>query len=75
MGFRAKYFGPNDLASGASLMRAEEVITSFNAEMPSNDISDVIEYYNIIQLFDKKLYLLSWSEEAVDQYSATVKHF
>ena len=70
---RAKYFGKSDMSIGFNLQRAEEVITSFDPSSAKEDINDILEYYNIIQFFDNKLYLLRWDEATISAYTATVK--
>ncbi len=72
---RAKYYSENNLSISVNLDRAEEVITAFDPNVTKRDINDILEYYNIIQFFDRKLYLVSWSEKTVKEYIEIVNQF
>lgn len=72
---RAKYYGTNDLLISHSLQRAEEVINTFSLTCSNRDINDILEYYNILLFFDNKLYLPSWDEKRIKEYTQTVNLF
>lgn len=72
---RAKYYVNNDMSISFSLQRAEEVISAFDSNSSAHSINDIIEYYNIIQLFNNKLYLPSWDDARIKEYTAVVNRF
>ena len=72
---RAKYYGGNDMSTSLSLQRAEEVIIAYKASTETHDVNDIIEYYNIIQFFDNKIYHPDWDDAKRDEYAKTVNMF
>ena len=63
------------MTTGSSLQRAETVIKTFDPVSPATEINDILEYYNIIRFFDNKLYLNSWNEPTIANYTAIVHQF
>lgn len=72
---RARFFGKDDGGNGFSLNRAKDVIESFDINKPSNEINDILEYYNITRLYDAGLFSLYFSPEALQQYAHVIKLF
>lgn len=70
---RAKYYGTNNFGIPLSLRRAEDIINSFDPNKPKEEINDILEYYNVIQLFDKELFLPEWDEGVKRHYIEVVK--
>ncbi|MBU0905230.1 MAG: hypothetical protein KKF57_08530 [Firmicutes bacterium] len=57
-----KFYSPEDLATGHSLKKAEEIIDSYESKV-IEDINIALELFNCTLYLDNKVYLQDWSEE------------
>lgn len=48
---RIKYYSSNDLSTGNSVVKCEEILNNFDETKVYNNINDVIELYNISIFF------------------------
>ncbi len=73
---RIIFYSENDLSSGMSLKRIEEYLHQIELHgVVCNNLTDVIELYNITLFFKYNLYLNSWSEEDIKKYRNQVNLF
>lgn len=64
MKHRIKYYSNIDLSTGWNLKKIKEVIESY-------EINDIIEFYNITQFIDNKIYLNNWDDTYVENLKNT----
>ncbi|UJL46346.1 hypothetical protein KFZ58_18695 [Virgibacillus sp. NKC19-16] len=57
-----KFFGPEDLAAGSFLKKAEKIIYSYESKA-IEDINVAIELFNCTLYLDNKVYFSEWAEE------------
>lgn len=65
---RIKYYSSNDLSTGNSLVKCEEILNNFDETKVYNNINDVIELYNISIFFQHGIKLLKWSDTEYENY-------
>ena len=70
---RAKYYDANDMSTGISLHRVEDVLLSYDPNTSVREINEILEYYNIVQFFKHKLYLKEWDTATIEKFCSTVK--
>ena len=73
MFLRAKYYDASDMSTGYNLHRAEDVLLSYDPNTAAREINEILEYYNIVQFFNHKLYLKEWDAATIEKYCSTVK--
>ncbi len=69
---RAKYYSDSNMSLCANLRRAGVVLTTYNPADSPRDINDILDYYNIVRFFDRKLYLPEWDTATIERFNATV---
>lgn len=72
---RVKYYSTNDLSAGFYLKRIEDIICNFVVEKKIVDINEIIELYNIQQLFHNRIYSIHWTKQQLNDYSEIVSNF
>lgn len=71
---RVKFYSMTDFSASDNLVKAEEVIQSYDDTFEYN-INDIIEFYNIQLYFENEIYLNTWTEEMKSEYKSRVKDF
>lgn len=64
---RIKYYSNSDLSTGWNLKKIEEVIENYDETKEDYEINDIIEFYNITQFLNNKLYLNNWDDTYVEK--------
>ena len=64
---RIKYYSNSDLSTGWNLKKIEEVIENYDETKEDYEINDIIEFYNITQFLNNKLYLNNWDDAYVEK--------
>lgn len=72
---RVKYYSVNDLSVGFYVKRIEDIICNFVFEAKRTDINEIIELYNIQQIFENKIYHRYWTKQQLNDYSGIIKSF
>ncbi len=72
---RVKYYSVNDLSVGFYVKRIEDIICNFVVEAKRTDINEIIELYNIQQIFENKIYHRYWTKQQLNDYSGIIKSF
>ncbi len=67
MKHRIKYYSNSDLSTGWNLKKIEEVIENYDETKEDYEINDIIEFYNITQFLNNKLYLNNWDDVYVEK--------
>lgn len=70
-----KYYSDFDLSIGFELRKAEEIILSIDVNKKYVNINEVIELYNIQQLFNIGVSLSDWTYKKYAEYCNVVKSF
>lgn len=70
-----KFYGKNDYSIGIMLEKAEPLITSFDNTCASKNINEVLELYNIQELFSLEVRLKKWSDVQYKEYQKVVSDF
>lgn len=70
---RIKFYGVTDMSTGQSLVESEVMLKKFDPSLPLVDINDVLELYNVVELFDSDARLTSWSEKDYEILKKRVK--
>lgn len=63
---RVKFFSVTDWGSGFQIEKAEIVLKNFDDKKEYNVI-DLIEFYNITQYIDNKMYLKKWNNDDIEK--------
>lgn len=70
-----KYYGREDLSISYELEESVKKLESFNIDKSYENINEVIELYNIYNLFEQNVNLDGWTNEKINNYKNNVKHF
>lgn len=70
-----KYYSKNDMSIGSELEKAESILKSLDVAKEYNDVNNILELYNIQQLFETGVVLSSWTEPEYNRYCSLVKGF
>lgn len=70
---RAKYYDTSNLDAGYNLYRIEEVLLSYTPGTSTQEINAILEYYNIVQFFNNKVYCAKWDVVTIEKYNSTVR--
>ena len=73
MKHRIKYYSNSDLSTGWNLKKIKEVIENYDEAKENYEINDIIEFYNITQFIDNKIYLNNWDDTYVENLKNTNK--
>ena len=57
----------------SNLSLSEKILMEYDASAQMMSIDDMLEYFCIIQYFDKKVYLDSWDEQAIMRFRSIIK--
>lgn len=57
------------------MKRIEDIICNFVVEKKIVDINEIIELYNIQQLFHNRIYSIHWTKQQLNDYSEIVSNF
>lgn len=71
MKHRIKYYSNSDLSTGWNLKKIKEVIENYDEAKENYEINDIIEFYNITQFIDNKIYLNNWYDTYVENLKNT----
>ena len=71
MKHRIKYYSNSDLSTGWNLKKIKEVIENYDEAKENYEINDIIEFYNITQFIDNKIYLNNWDDTYVENLKNT----
>lgn len=71
MKHRIKYYSNSDLSTGWNLKKIKEVIENYDEAKEDYEINDIIEFYNITQFIDNKIYLNNWDDTYVENLKNT----
>lgn len=70
---RIKYFDDGDWANGGFLKQSENLLNNIDFSKDTFLIDDILEFYNIIKIFDSKRKFNEWTEKYYDQLLLKVK--
>lgn len=63
-----KFYGVNDWSIAENLEKAVVILETIDTNTEYTDINQVIELYNIQELFNSGVYLKKWDEKNIDHY-------
>ena len=70
---RVLYRDPSKFDVSNNLSLSEKILMEYDASAQMMSIDDMLEYFCIIQYFDKKVYLDSWDEQAIMRFRSIIK--
>ena len=70
---RIKYFDAGDWANGGHLKQAEKLLNNLDFSETNISIDDVLEFYNVIKIFDDKRKFDEWTEIYYNQLLSKIK--
>ena len=70
-----KFYSASDMSCGYNVEKSVDVINNFNDSLDYNDVNKIIEFYNIMEYFKNKIYLIKWTKEQIDLYINIIKKF
>ena len=72
---RVKFYSANDWSCGFYLGKAQIVIEKHAKGITTQNISDIIELYNVRKFFDNKIHLTTWTKKDIDYYEDITNSF
>ena len=70
-----KFYSRYDMSVGWELKKAEPIIIDFSAEKKIEDINEILELFNIQQLFEIGVALPEWNDEVFNAYKKKTQLF